>query len=289
MYLLIGANGQLATDIRKVFPVEQLIPLTHQDLEITDPEQVGRIISEIRPEVVINTAAYHRVDEMEENVLKALEVNAVGVHNLARACKENGAVLVHLSTDYIFDGEKGSPYYEEDPPRPINVYGLSKLAGEYLLQSTWEKHFLLRTSGLFGVAGSSSKGGNFVETMLRLAREKPLVKVVNDQTLSLTYTLHLARKIWELVQTDEYGLYHVTGNGWCSWYEFAKTIFEITGIWPKEFLPQSTAESGAKAQRPRFSALAHGHLQALGMDDMPTWRQGLLDYLSEREKVKGKL
>lgn len=289
MYLLIGANGQLATDIRKVFPVEQLIPLTHQDLEITNREQVRKVLFQYEPKIVINTAAYHRVDEMEDNPSKALEVNAFGVLNLAQVCREIDAVLVHFSTDYVFDGEKGSPYFEEDSPKPINVYGFSKLAGEILLQRVWKKHFLIRVACLFGVAGSSGKGGNFVETMLRLAREKPVVKVVNDQTLSPTYTGHLARKVWELVQTDRYGLYHVTGSGWCSWYEFARTIFEITGIWPKEFLPQSTVEAGNRAQRPKFSALAHGHLQALGIDDMPTWRQGLLNYFAEREKVKGKL
>jgi len=282
--MLVGSNGQLGSDLVKVLRDEELIPLTHQGIDVCEPVGVRATLRRYQPEVLINTAAYHKVDECEVNAERAFAVNTLGVRNLALACREEGCVLVHLSTDYVFDGRKGAAYVETDLPNPINVYGLSKLAGEYFLRYLLEHYFIVRTSGLFGVAGSSGKGGNFVELMLRLAREGRPIRVVNDQVLSPTYTLNLAHQIKALVQTEHYGLYHATSHGVCSWYQFAAKIFELAGLCPS-LAPQTTAESGARATRPAYSELEKAALQRIGLDRMQHWEDGLAAYMEARQAV----
>lgn len=281
--LIIGANGQLGSDLLKIFSTssEEVIPLTHRDIEICDHKQTRRILTSYSPDVVINTAAYHRTDECEENIQKAFQVNTFAVRNLAIVCKDVGSILIHFSTDYVFGGDKRVPYVEEDLPNPLNVYGASKLVGEYFVRNIWAKHFIIRTSGLYGVAGSSGKGGNFVELMLKLAKEQRPIKVVNDQTLSPTYTRELAAKVAELIRTEEYGLYHITNNGECSWYEFAKAIFELCGLSP-ELSPVTSKEFRAKALRPKYSVLDNLKLRKLNLDNMRHWRDALKEYLSEK-------
>jgi dTDP-4-dehydrorhamnose reductase len=235
------------------------------------------------PEVVINTAAFHRVDECEDNLEKAFMVNAVAVGNLALVCREMDAVLMNLSTDYVFGGEKAraTPYTEADTPWPMNVYGASKLAGEYLVRSLCPKHFVVRSCGLYGVAGSSGKGANFVELMLKLAREGKSIRVVDDQRLSPTSTATLAEQIIQLLQTSHYGLYHATSQGDCSWFEFSRDIFRLSGLTP-DLSPQSTAQSGARAARPAYSVLENQALKSLGLDIMPPWQADLERYLEVR-------
>ncbi|HEC34448.1 MAG TPA: dTDP-4-dehydrorhamnose reductase [Chloroflexi bacterium] len=282
--MVIGANGQLGSDLVRALQDQELIPLTHRDVDICEPVGVRATLRRYRPEVVINTAAYHKVDECEANAERAFAVNTLGVRNLALACREEDVVLVHLSTDYVFDGRKGSGYVETDPPNPINVYGISKLAGECFVKYLLERHFIVRTSGLFGVAGSSGKGGNFVELMLRLAREGRAIRVVDDQVLSPTYTLDLARQIGVLIETDHYGLYHATSHGACSWYQFAARIFELAGLSPS-LSPQTTAESGARATRPAHSELENAALKRLRLDRMRRWEEGLAAYVEARRAV----
>jgi dTDP-4-dehydrorhamnose reductase len=277
--LIIGANGQLGSDLVKVMDDQNLIALTHKDIEICEFAKTRNILTEKAPDIVINTAAYHKVDECEENVEKTFEVNTYAVRHLAQVCRDIGSTLVHMSTDYVFGGEKNEPYTEADSPNPINVYGVSKLAGEYFVKNICKKHFIIRTSGLFGVAGSSGKGGNFVETMIRLAKEGKSIKVVADQVLSPTYTKDLAANIRDLIQTDRYGLYHITSHGECSWYDFAKAIFELTRLEP-EFSPTTTEEFGAKAKRPGYSVLVNHNLKALGLDNMSVWKEALENYLT---------
>jgi dTDP-4-dehydrorhamnose reductase len=190
-----------------------------------------------------------------------------------------------MSTDYVFGGEKRAPYTEDDAPNPLNVYGVSKLAGEYFVRALCPKHFIVRTSGLYGVAGSSGKGGNFVETMIRLAKEGKPIRVVTDQVLTPTYTRDLAHKIKELLQTEAYGVYHITNSGQCSWYEFAAKIFELLSLKP-DFGPTTSAEFGAKAKRPAYSVLAHGRLAQLGLDDLRSWPEALAAYLEEKGLLK---
>ncbi len=283
--LLIGAGGQLGSDLVKALAHEDLIALTHGDIEVCDPASVRAAMQSYAPQVVINTAAFHRVDDCEREPERAFAVNALGVRNVALVCKEQGCVLLHLSTDYVFDGHKGSAYDESDAPRPINAYGISKLAGEFFIRYLLDKYYIVRTSGLYGVAGSSGKGGNFVELMLRLAREGKEIKVVNDQTLSPTYTVDLAQALARLIHTERYGLYHITNSGACSWYQFAAKVFELAGV-PARLEPTTTAAFGAVARRPTYSVLAHKALLAAGLSEMRSWSAALAAYLAERQKMK---
>ncbi|MFH1710007.1 MAG: dTDP-4-dehydrorhamnose reductase [bacterium] len=281
--LLIGADGQLGTDLQKMINRSELTPLTISDIDVTNENNVSTIINKYNPDVVINTSAYHRVDDCEENKDKAFAVNAFGVKNLCLACKDAGAALVHISTDYVFDGKKGTPYVETDLPDPGTVYGLSKLAGEEYVRTILKKYFLVRTCGLYGAAGCLGKGGgNFVESMLNLAKREPSVRVVGDQIVSPTYTLDLARKIDQLIRTEHYGLYHIANKGSCSWYEFARKIFELTGAKVK-LEKAATGEFKAKARRPAFSALDNSNLRKIGLDDLRTWDKALEAYLEEKK------
>jgi dTDP-4-dehydrorhamnose reductase len=205
--LLIGADGQLGRELRQAFSDQDLVPLTHSDLELTDRAQVRDVLRKYRPSLILNTAAYHRVDECEDQPERAFAVNAVAVRDLATAAKEIGAILVHFSTDYVFDGKQRSPYREVDRPGPLSVYATSKLAGEYFIQAVLERYYLIRTCGLYGLAGSRSKAGNFVETMLRLAADGREIRVVGDQIVAPTSAKELASKVRQLVRTKAYGLY----------------------------------------------------------------------------------
>lgn len=284
--LLIGANGQLGTELRQTFGDHDLVPLTHADLELTDRAQVTAALRKYRPSLILNAAAYHRVDECEEFPERAFAANALAVRDLAVAANAIGAVLVHFSTDYVFDGRQRRPYLETDPPGPLSVYATSKLAGEYFIRATLEQHFVIRTCGLYGLAGSHSKAGNFVETMLRLAREGREIRVVVDQVLTPTSAKELARKVRQLVETRAYGLYHITNNGTCSWYQFAAAIFELSGIRPS--LSETTSAAyGACAVRPSYSVLENASLRRLGLDDLSPWRDALEVYIEDRRAAKG--
>jgi dTDP-4-dehydrorhamnose reductase len=282
--MLIGAAGQLGADLVKALPRETTVPLTHADIEITDSRSVGLAFERYRPGVVINTSAFHRVDDCETEMERAFQVNAFAVRGLAQVCRRFGAALVHFSTDYVFAGEKTEPYVETDRPGPLNVYGASKLGGEYLLAATLPRHFLIRTGGLYGVGGSRSKGGNFVETMLRIAFQGKPLRVVDDQVVSPTYTADLARKVSQLIETEAYGLYHITNHGACSWFEFARTVFKLAGI-DAHLTPTTAKEYRAPAPRPAYSVMCNRRLKLLGLDDMPEWQDGLKRYLAEPHRV----
>jgi len=273
----------LGTDIVKVLHSEEVIPLTHEDIEVADEESVRKAMARHEPEVVISTAAYHRVKDCERNDVKSFEVNALGAKNLAKVSKERNSVLLYISTDYVFDGKKREPYVESDSPRPLNAYGISKLAGEYYIKYLWPKHFIIRTSGLYGSTRCRAKGSNFIDLMLRLAKERDEIQVVKDEVLTPTYTVDLALKIRDLVQTDYFGLYHITNNGFCSWYGFAKKIFELSGL--EVSLKGVTAEKfGSEVRRPRYSVLRNYALEKIGMDNMRKWDEALEAFLSQREK-----
>ncbi len=278
---LIGANGQLAHDILRVFENYEVVGFTHAELDITDFNLLRERMSSLKPDVIINTAAYHRVDECEDYPEKSFLVNAVAVRELAKVSNEVGAVLVHFSTDYVFGGDKDTPYTEEDAPMPLSVYGTSKLAGECFVRSIARKFFLIRTCGLYGKAGSSGKGGNFVETMIKLANAGKHIRVVSDQIVTPTYTYDLAVKVRELLETGSYGLYHITSGGSCSWYEFAREIFGKLSM-DADIEPITSEEFGAKAKRPSYSVLDNENLRRAGLSDMRDWRDALEDYLREK-------
>ena len=285
-YVVIGANGQLGTDLVRTFSLPgELIPLTRAELDVTDAEHARQVLTEIQPTTVLNTAAYNKVDlaEEDEGYQQALAVNALAAGDLAAICKDLGAAFVHFSTDYVFDGRKKTPYLESDPAKPVNRYGETKLAGENLARERSEKTFIFRVCGLFGIARSAGKGGtNFVETMLRLAREGRPLRVVSDQVLTPSYALDVARKVWEVLPSKEYAIYHLTNAGQTSWFEFAKEIFRLEGLSP-DLKPVTSAEFGAKAKRPPYSVLAHGNLRALDEDDLRPWKEALKAYLEERQ------
>lgn len=282
--LITGANGQLGSDLCQVFPGDEIIPLTHADVEITDLDSVKCVFSNSRPDVVLNTAAYVRVDDCETEQDKAFLTNALGARNVSVTCQELGVKLVHISTDYVFGGEpesRSTPYTEFDTPIPSNTYGRSKLAGERFVRNFCLKHFIVRGSGLFGIAGASGKGGNFVETMLRLAKERDELKVVSDQVFSPTYTKDLAQKLAQLINTEYYGIFHITSKGTCSWYEFAKEILRLAGL-KTPVIPITSDEYPQKAKRPHYSVLDNYHLRLMGMGDMRPWQEALEDYMREK-------
>jgi dTDP-4-dehydrorhamnose reductase len=286
--LLLGANGQLGTDLLQVLQVagDSVVPVTHAQVDVCAEEQLFQAIDQARPEVVINTTAYHRVDECETKSALAFQVNATAPMNMARICKRAGAVLVHFSTDYVFDGLKNTPYEETDLPAPVNAYGTSKVAGEHLVAAYADRHFIIRTCGLYGVAGSSGKGGNFVETMLKKATAGDAIRVVDDQVLTPTYTADLAEAVRDLILTGRFGLYHLSSEGQCSWYEFTRYIFESAGL-DANLTPVKSSEFQSPVRRPASSVLSKAKFRGLGLS-IPSWKDALPKYLQARAK-KGPL
>jgi len=279
---VIGADGQLGTDVVKAFTAngDEAVSLTHSDIEISDKDSVSERMTALRPNFIVNTAAMHHVDKCEQDPTKAFAVNGLGAKNLALVAREIGAKLMHVSTDYVFDGEKKSPYEESDPPRPLNAYGNSKLSGEYFVRSTAPQHFVLRTSAIYGKRPCRAKGGlNFIELMLKLARERGEVKVVDDEFVSPTPTPEIARQMVALSRSDAYGLYHATAEGSCSWYAFAKEIFALTNT-KVNLLIAGPNEFPIKVPRPKYSVLENAALKKQGLNVFQPWQQGLRAYFS---------
>jgi len=279
--LITGANGQLGTDICHALAKVEVIALTHADVDITDMDSIKRAVNLHRPNVIINTAAYVRVDDCETERDKAFQTNALGARDVAVTAQEAGSKLVQISTDHVFGGierPKPTPYTEFDTPAPVNIYGMSKLAGEELVRSLCNRYFIVRTCGLFGVAGSSGKGGNFVETILKQAKKNNEIKVICDQFLSPTYTKDIAAKIVLLADTEYYGIFHIVNSGVCSWFEFAKEIIRLAGL-KAHVTPVSSDQYPQKARRPQFSALDSYHIRLLGMGEMRSWQEALRDYM----------
>ena len=283
--VLIGSNGQLGSDLLKVFQAagDTVVPLTHAQLDVCSEERVAEVLAESKPDVVVSTAAYHRVDECEKKAALAFQVNGSGAMNLAQACNRSGAVLVHFSTDYVFGGyDKRTPYEETDRPAPVNVYGTSKVVGELLIPAYTDRYFVLRVCGLYGIAGSSGKGGNFVETMLKKALAGDAIRVVDDQILTPTYTVDLAEAVRRLLLTEKYGLYHLSSEGQCSWYDFTRHIFDSAGI-QAQLSPVKSSDFPSPVKRPAYSVLSKAKFRGLGLL-IPSWKDALPRYLQERSK-----
>jgi dTDP-4-dehydrorhamnose reductase len=287
--ILIGANGQLGSDLYAALQQHDVLaaiqPNTDDgrvaspvELDILNAADVRALVERFKPAVIINTAAFHRVDDIERDASMALQVNALAAQQMALICREAGVALMFISTDYVFDAAKHAPYIESDLPNPISAYGATKLAGELLIRSAWHKHYIIRTCGLYGAAGAMGKGGNFVNTMLRMAREGKPIRVVNDQVCTPTYTRDLAAQIALLIQTEHYGTYHATNDGACTWYEFACEIFRLAGLAP-EVTPITSEALNLPARRPAYSVLQNSALQALGIDRMRDWHEALADYM----------
>lgn len=275
---LLGANGQLGQDLLRALATHDVCAFTRKDFDVTEHARTRAAIMECRPEVVLNTTAYHRVDDCEGQAEIAYAVNALAVLNLVRLANDLDAVLVHLSTDYVFDGKLRQPYIEQSEPFPLSVYGNSKLAGESLVRTTAKKHILIRTCGLYGKAGSQGKGGNFVETMLAKARRGDSIRVVHDQVVTPTYTVDLAGQISVLLAARQFGLFHMTNEGSCTWYEFARAIFELSGI-EADLSPTTSDAYKTRAIRPHYSVLENARLKELGLNRMRQWQEALTAYL----------
>ena len=284
---LIGSDGQLGTDVIRYFKDKgaDITGLTISDIDVCDRNICNDVLFELKPNLIINTAAFHQVDVCEDEVAKAFEVNVGGLKNLAEIALSIDAALMHFSTDFVFGGyESSTPFTEDDCPAPVSVYGISKLAGEYLLRYMMKKYYLLRVCGLYGHAGSLGKGYNFVELMIRLANEGKDIKVVDDQVLTPTSTKDIAAKLYELIQTEKYGLYHMTNSGSCSWYEFACEIFKQAGLAPN-ISPTTSDTFASKAKRPAYSVLDNKNLRASGLADLRPWKESLADYIKERKEL----
>lgn len=281
---VIGANGQLGHDVVQAFELhgDEVCPLTHVDIELSNLESVSQCLRSITPDLVVNTAAMHHVEHCEQQPEKAYAVNATGSRNLAEVTRDVEAVLVHISTDYVFDGNKSSPYVESELAEPLNVYGKSKLEGERLVRETNPRHFILRTAALYGNHPCRAKGGqNFVDLMLRLAEQRGQVRVVDNEFTTPTATRDLAEQIVTLSQSDAYGLFHATAEGSCSWYEFAKEIFSRSGI-PVKLDVASPSEFPAKVPRPTYSVLENRRLDDCGLNVFRPWQYALGEYLSRK-------
>jgi len=282
--LLIGSTGQLATALRPRLEGagHTVAGLTHEECDLALPEEIERRLDLQTPEAVINTAAFHQVDRCETAIEDACLINAYGPRALAIACAVRGIALVHLSTNYVFDGRDREPYDETATPNPLSVYGLSKLAGERYVQTHMAQYFLVRTAGVYGRHAGRKAGENFVERIITAALSggRPL-RVVDDQIATPTYAGHLADAIVRLLDTRAYGLHHITNSGACNWWEFARAILARAGI-AAEVRAVSSAEFGAAAPRPANSAMVSRRSAENGFGRLPTWEEGLEAYFRER-------
>ena len=278
--VVTGATGMLGTALLPCLQGEHdVVGVNSRDFDISQRPAVQMAFRDLRPDFVYHLAAFTNVDGCETNPQKAMGVNAQGTQNVALACADVGAALLYISTDYVFDGSLPRPYREDDTPNPLSVYGQSKLGGESYVQSVVDRHFIVRTSWLYGPGGK-----NFVATILKIATERDELRVVCDQRGSPTYTLHLALKLAQMLQLNTYGTYHVGGVGNCSWFEFARTILKLGGFPRVRVVPISTEESGRKAPRPHNSVLDNQRLLASHLGGLPPWQEGLEHYLQEGQR-----
>lgn len=279
--LIIGAEGMLGHDLVDVLGVENEISTTTiYTLDITDIDKTVKTVNKINPDIVVHAAAFTDVNGSESKQDAAYAVNVLGTRNVAVACKEAGSALVYICTDYVFDGKKGSSYREYDQPNPLSVYGRTKYLGEVYIRDILNKFYIVRTSWLYGFHGP-----NFVTTMLNLAKTNDSISVVDDQIGSPTYTLDLAHAIAELIKKPIYGIYHITNSDSCSWYEYAKLIFDLAEI-QIDVKPVTTEEYPQPAPRPKYSVLDNYNWKMEGFKEIRNYRDALKDYMKLLEENK---
>ncbi len=273
--LITGARGMLGHDLLRALPSTSTVGLSSRELDVTDLAGVGRALRRHAPQLVIHAAGYTDVDGCESQPELAQKVNGLGTRNVAQVADEIDAVVVYISTDYVFDGEKSEPYVESDPPHPLNEYGKSKLAGETFLRELCHRYYIIRTSWLFG-----RNGRNFVRTILQLSGKQERLEVVADQIGCPTYSYHLAQKIKEVTSSGRFGTYHITNSGSCSWFQFALEILRRRQICVP-IIPISSAQCRRPARRPQNSVLRNLVLESEGFERLPHWQEGLEHYLAE--------
>lgn len=280
---MLGATGQLGSDVVDAFQASgaTVAGLGHGDVDVVDSAAVDRAVEATAPTLVVNTTAFHHLDRCEEEPATAYAVNATGARNVAAAAEAAGAALIHISTDYVFDGATSSPYTERDLPGPLNVYGASKLAGEHLVRAACPRSFVVRTSGLYGPRPCRAKGGlNFPRLMLKLAAEKGELTVITDEVVGPTYTPDLARQLVALADTDACGVIHATGLGEVSWHDFAVETLRLAGVTDVPVHPATAATMVRRVKRPPYSILAHERLESLGILTMRPWQEALAEYVA---------
>jgi dTDP-4-dehydrorhamnose reductase len=284
--VIFGGGGQLGVELCREFERRNWLVkrFERHALDVTDAARVEAAIAQSDAQVVLNAAAYNQVDIAEKEPLAAYQANALAVRNLALACRQTGAQLVHYSTDYVFDGAKGSPYLETDTPHPLGAYAVSKLAGELYAQAYLSDALIIRTSGVFGPGGMFTPRGNFPELMLRLAKANSPIRVVADHVASPTYAPAIASRTADMVERRIRGLFHMGGGQPISWYDYAKLIFELSGLSPS-LEPTDEREYRTAARRPKFSALSNAKLEAAGIAPMPPLREAVAEYFAARTHV----
>lgn len=281
--IVFGGGGQLGIELCREFERRawQVTKFERQMLDVTNSALVEDAVARAEADLVVNAAAYNQVDIAEREPAAAFQANALAVRNMAMACRQSGAQLVHYSTDYVFDGAKGSSYVETDATHPLGAYAVSKLAGELYAQAYLDDALIVRTSGVFGPGGMFTPRGNFVEVMLRMAKNNQPIRVVQDHVASPTYAPAMAYRTAEMVTKKLTGIYHLGGGEPVSWYEYARLIFELAGLTPSL---QSTDEREYRtaARRPKYSALSNAKLNATGVEPMPPFREAVRSYLQAR-------
>jgi dTDP-4-dehydrorhamnose reductase len=284
--VVFGSAGQLGAELIRELRARDYLAMgwDRDEVDITDAAAVENAIARFDAEVVFNAAAYNQVDVAEEEPQAAFEVNALAVRNIALACRQMDARLVHFSTDYVFDGFARHPYAEDDPTHPLGAYAVSKLAGELYAQAYLDRVLIVRTSGLFGPGGLATARGNFVEVMLRLAGSGQPIRVVEDHVASPTFAPLLAARTIDLADRGSSGLFHIGGGAPISWFQFARTIFEVAGLKPM-LLATSDREYRTRAKRPKYSALSNAKMERVGLAPMPPVRRALEGYFAERSRV----
>lgn len=276
---VIGSKGQLGSDLISALG-DNTIGFDHIQVQVESLNSARKALANAKPDIIINTAAYHNVGQCEQDPDDTFLINTIGARNIAVIGEELDAKVVYISTDYVFSGTKGSPYNEFDDPNPINTYGISKVKGEEYTRYLNKRHFIVRLSGLVGKHGSKSKGGNFIDKILAAGREKPVLTVVADQFFSPTFTKDAALKIIELIKTNLYGTYHITNSNWCSWYQFAKKAIDLAGYDTKvEPILASSFSGGVK--RPAFSVLDNYNLRLQGFNLLRDWKDALKEHIEE--------
>jgi len=288
--LLIGKTGQLGRDIIKNNPGHEIYAPCRNTLDVTSKNVLDALIVDSRPEVVINTAAFHNVPLCETEVENAFRLNCLAVRDMAVACKKAGALFVSFSSDYVFGGEKFTPYLECDKPQPLQMYGISRAAGEFAAMASAPNHaIVIRTCGLYGASGAQSKGGNFVDKRIADAKINNVLEMSCDQVVAPTYTDDLSRAVLRLIEHPNMapGIYHLVNDGECNWYEFTKTIYEIIGLTVKVIPVDRNGVSG-EMRRPLYSVLANNKARYLGIE-LPHWRDALQRYLDEKYTTKGNI
>ncbi len=282
---VIGSNGQLGSDIVNVLSLKhELIPLTHREIEIGDEKNTRDVLKTLNPEVIINTAAFHNVPKCEEDKGTAFKINGYAMKHLSIISNELNAYLLHISTDYVFDGLKKEPYREEDIPNPLNTYGISKYVGEIYIRNYCEYYAIIRVSGLYGMNPCRAKSGkNFIDNVISMANEGKELKIVDDQILTPTYTYYVALQIEKIIERKINGIIHSTCEGEVSWYEFTKEIFRILNLDVK--IEPVKTKKDELVKRPLYSVLENSVLKREGINIMPLWKDALREYINNKYKI----